>query len=129
MELLWKCAAIGVSAAALGLSIRKKNEEQALLLGVLAAVLILGGVLNAAAPLTEVIRRLEKQSGVSSDLLSPVVKGLGLSVLGKLAEGFCRDAGHSAAASAMELATACAILCAAAPLITLLADTVFSALQ
>lgn len=126
MDLLWKCAAIGVSAAALGLTIRKKNEEQAFLLGLLAAVLILGCVLNAAAPLTDTIRKLEQMSGMGPELMTPVIKGLGLSVLGKMAEGFCRDAGYSAAASAMELATVCAILSASAPLIEALADTVFS---
>ena len=128
MELLWKCAAIGIPAAALGLAVRKKSEEQAFLLGLLAAVLIRAGTLEASAPLGELMRKLETKSGMESELFAPVFKGLGLSVLGKLAEGFCKDAGHSAAASAMELATACAVLCAAEPLIELLADTVFSLL-
>ena len=127
MELLWKCAAIGVTAAALGLSVRKRSEEQAFLLGVLAAVMILCGVLSAAEPLAGLIRKLEQRSGVAPELLTPVVKGLGLSILGRLAEGFCRDAGQSAAASAMELATAFSILCAAVPLVEALLDVVFSA--
>ena len=128
MELLWKCAAIGVTAAALGLSIRKRSEEQAFLLGVLAAVTILCGILNAAEPLTGLVRTLEQRSGLASELLEPVLKSLGLSILGRLSQGFCRDAGQSAAASAIELATAFSILCAAVPLIEALLDVVFSAL-
>ena len=125
---MWKCAAIGVTAAALGLSIRKHSGEQAFLLGLLAAVTILCGILNSAEPLVELFRTLERRSGIASELLTPVVKSLGLSVLGRLAEGFCKDAGQSAAASAIELATAFCILCAAVPLVDALLDIVFSAI-
>ena len=126
MELLWKCAAIGVTAAALGLSIRKRSEEQAFLLGILAAVMILCGILRAAEPLAELIRTLEQRSGITAELLKPVGKSLGLSILGRLAESFCRDAGQSGAASAIELATAFSILCAAVPLVEALLDVVLS---
>ena len=124
---MWKCAAIGVTAAALGLSIRKHSEEQAFLLGLLSALIILCGVLSAAEPVADLIRTLQQKSGVSSELLTPIIKSLGLSVLGGLAEGFCRDAGQRAAASAVELATAFSILCAAVPLVDTLLDVVFSA--
>lgn len=125
--MLWKCAAIGVTAATLSLSIRKRSEEQSFLLGLLAAVMILCGVLNASEPLAGLIRSLEQRSGIDSSLLSPVVKSLGLSILGRLTEGFCRDAGHSAAAFAVELATSFSILCTAVPLVEALLDVVFSA--
>ena len=97
------------------------------LLGILATVMILCGVLNAAEPLAELIRKLEQRSGIATELLRPVIKSLGVSILGRLAEGFCRDAGQSAAASAMELATAFSILCAAVPLVESLLDVIFSA--
>ena len=38
MEVLWKCAALGIAASLLSLAMRKEREEQALLLGLAAAL-------------------------------------------------------------------------------------------
>lgn len=127
MDGLWKSAAIAVTAAVLALTLKKRSEEQSFLLGLLAAVLILGGMLNAAEALTSLLQKFARNGELLPGMLVPVMKSLGLAILGKLTESFCRDAGQSALASAMELATSCAILCAALPLLEGLSDTVFSA--
>lgn len=127
MDSLWKSAAIAVTAAVLALTLKKRSEEQSFLLGILAAVMILTGMLNAAESLTGLLQKFTRKGDILPGMLVPVMKSLGLAILGKLTESFCRDAGQSALASAMELATSCAILCAALPLLESLSDTVFSA--
>lgn len=126
MDTLKKCAAIAITAAILALTLKKRSEEQSFLLGILAAVLILIGTLQAIEPVLNVAKSLEEKAAISPALLVPVLKSLGLALLGKLSGDFCRDAGQNAVASAMEFAASCAILCAAVPLLESLADTVFS---
>ncbi len=127
MDTLKKCAAIAITAAVLALTLKKRSEEQSFLLGILAAVLILIGTMQAIEPVLNAAKSLEEKAAISPALLVPVLKSLGLALLGKLSGDFCRDAGQTALGSVMEFAASCAILCAAVPLLESLADTVFSA--
>jgi len=126
METLWRCAALGVLAALLGLALKKENGEQALLLGLTAAVMIFLAALESFAGVEETIRRAGERGGLSSALTVPVLKSLGISILGKLTAGFCRDAGQGTLAAALELACVCAILTVSLPLLQGLLDVVFA---
>ncbi len=126
METLWKCALLGLAASLLALPLRKQNEEQSLLLGLAAAAMILLAALPALSELMPLLRRAEARSGLTAEYTVPVLKSLGLSLLGKFSAGFCRDLGQTAAASALELASVCAILCVSVPLLTSLLDIVFA---
>ncbi len=126
METLWKCAALGLTASVLALLARRHSEEQALLLGAAAAVMILLTALQSLESLGSLLRRAENGSGLGAEFTVPVLKSLGLSILGKLSAGFCRDLGQNAAASALELASVCAILCVSLPLLQSLLDIVFA---
>ncbi len=126
METLWKCAVLGLTASLLALAFRKQNEEQALLLGIGAAVLILLAALPRLGELMPLLRRAEERSGLTAEFTVPVLKCLGLSLLGKFSAGFCRDLGQSSTAAALELASVCAILCVSVPLLKSLMDIVFA---
>ena len=124
--MLWKCAAVGLIASVLALAAKKQNEEQAMLLGLAAAVMILTVSLQSLTGLEDLIRRAEERSGLTSEMTVPVLKSLGLSLLGKLSAAFCRDMGQSATAAALELASVCAILCVSAPLLQSLMAAIFA---
>ena len=126
MELLWKCAAIGLASSLLGLAIGREREEQSLLLGLTAAAMILTASLGSLGGMEELLRRAGERSGLSSALTVPVLKGLGLTLLGRFAAAVCRESGRAAAASAMELATVCAVLCVSLPLLEELLELVFA---
>ena len=56
---------------------------------------------------------LRDQTGLSPAVISPVMKCVGIGVVTRLTTDLCRDAGQSAAASAVELCgTACAMVTA-----------------
>ena len=126
MELMWKCAALGVSASLLGLAVRREREEQALLLGLAAAAMIFAAAIGSLQGTEELLRRAGERSGLSPALTLPVVKSLGLALLGRFAAQLCRDAGQAAAAAAVELASTCAILCVSLPLLQSLIELVFA---
>jgi stage III sporulation protein AD len=126
MELMWKCAALAVSASLLGLAVRREREEQALLLGLAAAVMILASAIGSLKSTEELLRSAGERAGLSPALTLPVLKSLGLALLGRISAGICRDAGQAASASAVELASVCAILCVSLPLLQSLLELVFA---
>ena len=100
MGLLWKCVALGLTAALLGLLLRKSSGEQALLIGLAAAAVIALEALGSLKDAEEFFRSTAERGGLQPGLTIPVVKSLGLALVGKLGADLCRDAGQSAAASA-----------------------------
>ena len=126
MEVLWKCAALGIAASLLGLTVRREREEQALLLGLAAAAMIAAVALQSLSGAEEALRRAGERSGLSPVLTVPVLKSLGLALMGRFSAELCRDAEQAAAASAVELASSCAILCVALPLLQSLLELVFA---
>ncbi len=123
---MWKCAALGVTASLLGLALRKEREEQALLLGLAAAALIFTAAIQSLQGAEGLLRRAGERAGLSAALTAPVLKSLGLALLGRFSAQLCRDAGQASAAQAVELASACAILCVSLPLLQSLLELVFA---
>ncbi len=126
MELLWKCAALGIAASLLGLAVRKEREDQALLLGLAAAGMIVTAAVQSLSGAEELLRRAGERAGLTTMLTVPVLKSLGLALLGRFSASVCRDAGQASAAFAVELATACAVLCVSLPLLQSLLELVFA---
>ena len=119
MELVWKAAALGVIAALLGLLLQKAEPAQALLLGLAAAAAVLTLALGLFRELRDTFGELCREAGIGAALTLPVLKSLGITVVGRSSAELCRDAGQSAAASALETCTAAAALYAALPLVKL----------
>ena len=65
------------------------------------------------------MERFCREAGIGAALTLPVLKSLGITVVGRSSAELCRDAGQSAAASALETCTAAAALYAAIPLVKL----------
>ena len=122
MELICKAAALCLTAALLGLLLQKAEPAMTLLLGLAAAgaVLVLG--LTFFRELRDTFRDLSRDAGISTALTLPVLKSLGITVVGRCSGDLCRDAGQSAAASALETCSAAAALYAALPLVRLAAS-------
>ena len=122
MELIWKAAALGITAALLGLLLQKAEPAQALLLGLAAASVVLTLALGFFRELRDTFGELCREAGIGTALTFPVLKSLGITVVGRSSAELCRDAGQSAAASALETCAAAAALYAALPLVRLAAS-------
>ena len=119
VELVWKAAVLGISAALLGLLLQKTEPAQTLLLGLAAAGTALFLGLGLFQELRDTFRDLCRDAGISAALTLPVVKSLGITVVGRFSGEICRDAGQGAVASALETCSAAAALYAALPLVRL----------
>ena len=126
MELVCKAAALSVAAALLGLLLQKTGPAHTLLLGLAAAAAVLALTLGIFRELRDTFGELCREAGIGAALTFPVLKSLGIAVVGRGSAELCRDAGQSAAASALETCTAAAALYAALPLVKLTASLLTS---
>ena len=121
MELLLKlCAIAGVGAVMVPL-LRKTVPEMSVVATVatlLALVFVATGAIGAVVAF---IYELSQKAGIREELLRPLVKCVGISIVARLACDICREAGIAAAATYIELVGgAVAVLIVAPLMMTLL---------
>ena len=111
MEVLIKCAALGVFSSLIALLLRRFHPELsfALTAATLAVILLACGVLLER--LLQSVREAVRAFGETPDQLLPVLKCLGIALASRVGSDLCRDASQSALASAVETV---GTLCAAA---------------
>ena len=99
-----------VTAAFLGLLIKKGTPELGMALSLCTVVIILAAAVGASESLREVYGLVRTLTGSGSIYVAPVMKCLAISLITKTASELCKDASQAAAASAVELSgTLCAM--------------------
>ena len=117
-----KVAAAAIAAAVCAMTVRKQAPELGLALTVCAGAVILlycSGALSAAIKLMD---KLVEAGGLSSQVVEPVIKTAGISIVTRLAADFCRDAQEGGLASAVELAGTALALVTVLPLMSAVVD-------
>lgn len=117
MELIVKAAALALTAALIGIVLRRTNPELSLLLSICTVVLIMGAALGFAKSFTELAQTVQRIFGVSETLIKPVLKCVAVAIITKMTSDLCRDSSQAAAASAVELAGTVCALCIIMPLL------------
>ena len=112
-----KIAAVGLTAAVLGTVLRKSTPELALLLALCAGLWITGVAAGGLGTVVALMEELAGLSGLSEELLEPVVKTVALSILTRLTAEICRSAGEQGIAAFVETAGTVLALAVALPLV------------
>ena len=102
--------------------LRGKNPEQALLLVLAIAAVVLGRVLALAAPLLERLDALFRQAGVESGHVAILLRTVAAALVTRLCGDLCRDGGSQTLGTVVELAGAAAALLIALPLLEAVAQ-------
>lgn len=116
MELLIKAAILGIAATLIALLLKKSNPEMTLLLSIGAVAVILVVAVELASGVKEMAQLAVALSGVSSAILSPVLKCVGIAIVTRIAADICKDAGQSSVSSSVELVGTAAALYVSMPL-------------
>ena len=103
LELMLKLTAVGVVGAFFSLLLRDRVPEQALLVAVTSALVVLLLLGDAFDQWFSYLDRLMDASGLSREILAPLLKTVGISILCKFGGDLCREAGAKAAAGGIEL--------------------------
>lgn len=117
MDIIIKIAAVALIAALCTLLIKSKNTEQAFMLGIAAAAIILGAVFRFMSEITDFLKQLIELSDLSSAVFAPVIKCMGIAIITKLCCELCKDAGQAGISSAVEYAGAVAAVYTTLPLL------------
>ena len=117
MEWMFKVAAVAIAAAVLGTVLRKSTPELALLLALCAGLWITGVAAGGLGTVVALMEELAGLSGLSEELLEPVVKTVALSILTRLTAEICRSAGEQGIAAFVETAGTVLALAVALPLV------------
>ena len=102
--------------------LRGKNPEQALLLVLAIAAVVLGRVLALTAPLLERLDTLFRQAGVESGHVAILLRTVAAALVTRLCGDLCRDGGSQTLGTVVELAGAAAALLIALPLLEAVAQ-------
>lgn len=111
-----KAAAIGVSGATIAILLKKNTPEISALVSIAAAVAILILTLDKFLDISGFISELVEAAGLTSAVVSPVVKTVGIGLITKLSSDICKDAGQSTASTVVETAGSIAAVTVVLPL-------------
>lgn len=111
-----KVCGLGVVCAFSALVLKRTKSELSFAVAVGASVLLFLYALRALEPLTQEMLALFSLTGVS-ELLSPILKALGVAILTHISSGICGDCGETRIADSIELVGKLEILLLSLPLI------------
>lgn len=116
MELVIKISALAIIGAIIIVSLRRTVPE----LSVTVSIALLGAlVFGAAGAIERVVALIFELAGwarLEDELIEPLVKTLGISIVSRLASDMCKESGLQSAASYVELAGGAVAVSFAIPL-------------
>ena len=109
--------AIAIAGTICGLVLKKQTPELALVLGLVTVCILLWKSREALEQVLSLMEELAGLSGLSQEVLTPLVKTVGIAILTKLAGQICRDGGMGSVSSFLEVAGSLAALVTVTPLV------------
>ena len=111
MEILAKCAAVGIFSTLVSLLIKRSNPELSLTVSAAAVSAILLACLSLLQLFDGFVDESKRILASTVSELAPVIKCVGIAAVSRFAAALCRDASNTALAGALETAGS---ICAAA---------------
>ena len=128
MNIISVCA-LAIASAVIFITLKPKNGEIALMLGISASVLILISTLSQVSQVISSINNIVAQSNIKNDYVIILLKVTGICLITEFAVNTCRDSGNQALAGNISLAGKIAVTIVALPLYSEILNTVISLLQ
>ncbi|MCC8182019.1 MAG: stage III sporulation AC/AD family protein, partial [Clostridiales bacterium] len=122
-EMLQRGASAGAGTFC-ALVLRRQTPELALALALVTGALLLWRSREALETVLSLFKELADLAGLSQEMLSPLVKTVGIALLVRIASQLCRDGGMGSGAAFLELAGSLAALVTVAPLLRAVLDLV-----
>jgi len=117
MDSFFKYVVVAIAASMIALSIRKQSPEIALMICIASGVAILISSMSAIERIIRYIESLANISGISANVLKPLIKVTGISIIARISSEICKDSGEDALAAKVELMSIVAALFIAIPLL------------
>ena len=110
MNVFWKTAAGILTAIILWINLNKSNKDASVLMTI--AVCTMAVIASAAflQPVVSFIKKLQGIGSLDSDLVSVVMKAVGIGIVTEISVLICKDAGNESMGKTLQFVSAAAIL-------------------
>lgn len=117
MDYLIKAAVLAIAVTLIALVLKKSNPEISQLLAIAAVTVMLVLATELISTVKDTVSAAAKLSSVSSAVLTPMLKCVGIAIVTRIAADICKDAGQSSLSSGVELVGTVSALYVSMPLI------------
>lgn len=111
-------------ALILYLILSKQNKDISLLLTVLVCCMVAAVAIGFLQPVFDFIAKLESIADMDKQMLSVIVKAVGIGLLSEIVSLICADSGNASLGKIVQILASCFILWLSIPLFTNLIDLV-----
>lgn len=111
-------------AVVLGLSLSKQGKDIPLLLGIAVCCMALAAAVSYLEPVVDFIRSLQALGGLDSDMMSIMLKAVGIGLIAEVAGLICADSGNGALGKTVQIVASAAVLWLSVPLMTALMELI-----
>lgn len=126
MQEFLQVAVIGVVTVVFAALLKRNSGELAILLTIGACVLMGVLIVRMTEPVLTFLGKLRNLAGLDTELMTPLLKTVGIGLLTQLAASVCTDAGESAIAKLIELCGGVLAIYLALPLLEAVIDLIQS---
>ncbi len=116
---------IGAAGLLLAMILKEVRPEYALYVSLATGICLLLGASGKLNYLMEMLQRMKEYLPVDTTYLNTLLKMIGITYIGQLGAGLCKDAGYSSIAGQIELFSKLSILALSMPVLLALLDTVY----
>lgn len=118
MDLFLKTAAIVLVAVVLGLTLAKQEKDLSLLLVMAVCCVALATALHYLKDILDFLDKLEKIGHLNSDIISVLLKSVGIGLLAEISATICSDSGNASLGRVLQMLSSLVILWLSLPLFT-----------
>ena len=116
MELFWKAAAGVLIAVILGLVLGKQEKDISVMLSMAVCAMVAVIALNYLEPVLDLLRRLETLGNLGGEMLTVLLKALGIALVAEIAGMVCNDSGNGALGRTLQILGTAAVLWLSIPI-------------
>lgn len=115
MNVFWKIVAGILTALILWINISKSNKDISVLMTLAVSAITITAAVGLLQPVISFIKRLQEISNLDADLVSVVLKVVGVGIISEIAVVVCKDAGNESMGKALQYVSAAAALLLSLP--------------
>ena len=122
MEIFMKAVAAVLITAVFCLVLSKQGKDYSVLLAIVVSCMVFSAAITYLKPVFDLVQRLSELGQINSQMLSILLKSVGIALLAEVTELVCKDAGNSTLGKAIQILTVAVILWLSIPLLHELLD-------
>ena len=115
MNIFFKAAAGILAALVVWLCISKYNKDISVIISLAVCAMVILSAMTFIRPIIDFLRKLQNTGNLDRELISVVLKVVGIAIIGELCTLVCKDAGNESMGKALQFLSASVAIWMAIP--------------